>query len=579
MSSLHAPSWTGCLALSFVLGLSLASPASCAVTGLVANAADPPAQELLLKDPAAQRKIEEALPTRAFVPPRQPRRLLIFDRNVNYGGHGSIPHANYALVRLGEVTGAFAAVVSRDPAVFAPESLKHFDAVFFNNNVGNLFTDPALRQSLVDFVYGGGGLLGVHGTSVAFTQWPGAKEDWPEFGLMLGARGANHRDSDEYVIIKLDDPTHPLNQPFAGKSFDYRDEFFRVHEPYSRHRVRVLLSIDIDQTDLNQGAARGAAVRADNDYALAWIRNYGRGRVFYCTIAHNPYVFWDPTMLRFYLAAVQFALGDLPAPTTPSAKLTPAIRAQEQLGWRLGLTIPDPPRGTLFEVIDQAASLGLLCLSGASFQPVSTAIPKPLDPSLTDDERQAVRLKLDQAGVRLLAYAVPNMPSDPSAVRNLFEFGRKMGIEIFISTAPISSLDAIDNLCGEYQIRLALRNAASETAPKDWTPTEVLKICQGRSNQIGAWASLSAWLQSGIDPVKAVQTLQRRLLCFQIHEPQARKIDAEPTQRALEEIQRLGFTPALFGIGFALSPEAAPGATQAIAVFNQVSLQLTAELK
>ena len=140
--------------------------------------------------------------------------------------------------------------------------------------------------------------MGVHGTSVAFTRWPGAHEDWPEFGLMLGARGANHRESTERVIVKLDDPHHPVNQPFGGKDFEYRDEFFRVHGPYSRHRVRVLFSIDTDKTRF-QGQPRGNCLREDNDYALAWVRQYGRGRVFYCTIAHNPYVFWDPKMLRF----------------------------------------------------------------------------------------------------------------------------------------------------------------------------------------------------------------------------------------------------------------------------------------
>jgi hypothetical protein len=40
--------------------------------------------------------------------------------------------------------------------------------------------------------------------------------------------------------------------------------------------------------------------------------------VFYSTIGHNPYVFWDKPMLEFYQAAIQFALGDLPAPTAPS---------------------------------------------------------------------------------------------------------------------------------------------------------------------------------------------------------------------------------------------------------------------
>jgi type 1 glutamine amidotransferase len=159
--------------------------------------------------------------------------------------------------------------------------------------------------------------MGVHGATVAFTQWPGGIEDWPEFGRMLGGRGARHRASDEHVFIKLDDPDHPLNAPFEREGFEYRDEFFRVGDPYSRDSVRVLFSIDVEKTE-RAGASLRNAERADDDYALAWVRSYGRGRVFYCTIAHNPQVFWDPTMLRFYLGAAQFVLGDLDAPTEPS---------------------------------------------------------------------------------------------------------------------------------------------------------------------------------------------------------------------------------------------------------------------
>ncbi|MBM4081693.1 MAG: ThuA domain-containing protein, partial [Planctomycetes bacterium] len=306
--------------------------------------------------PEDRQRIEAAIPAKALVSPQKPRKLLIFDLNVGYGGHGSIPAANLAFTLMGQRTGAFEAVVSRDPSVFKPESLRQFDAVFLNNTVGNLFEDAALRQSLIEFVYGGGGLMGVHGTSVAFTRWPGAHEDWPEFGLMLGARGASHLDANEQVFIKLDDPDHPVNQPFGGKGFEYRDEFFRFHGPYSRQRVRVLLSMDMEKTPLPPGTK---PFRADNDYALAWVRHYGRGRVFYCTIAHNPRVFWDAKMLEFYLAAAQFALGDLPAPTVPSAKLTPALRAQEKLGWRLGIEAYTFHKFTFFEAIEKTAQLGL----------------------------------------------------------------------------------------------------------------------------------------------------------------------------------------------------------------------------
>jgi hypothetical protein len=403
-----------------------------------------------------RKRIETALPARAFVTPRKPRKLLIFDLNVGYGGHSSIRTANLAFTMMGAKTGAFETVISRDPAVFRPESLRQFDAVFFNNTVGNCFEDPALRQSLLEFVYGGGGLMGVHGTSVAFTKWPGAIEDWPEFGIMLGARGANHRANDEQVFIKLDDPTHPVNQVFGGQGFDYRDEFFRVHEPYSRHRVRVLLSIDTEKTDLKQGPAYGKLERADNDYALAWVRQYGRGRVFYCGFAHHPSVFWDPKMLPFYLAAAQFALGDLPAPTTPSAKLTPAIRAQEQLGWRLGLVPPSAGQLTLFETIDRAAELGLLYIGACNRQAVSGAIAKSFGEQLNEEEMRRIRLKLDAAGVRLLTYRVEGVPSDEADCRRVFQFARKMGIEAVTIEPAAEASDVVKKLCAECGISHAV---------------------------------------------------------------------------------------------------------------------------
>jgi type 1 glutamine amidotransferase len=408
-------------------------------------------------DSEEAKRIEAALPARAFVTPRKPRRLLIFDLNVGYGGHSSIRTANLAFTMMGAKTGAFETVISRDPAVFGPESLRQFDAVFFNNTVGNCFEDPALRQSLLDFLYGGGGLMGVHGTSVAFTRWPGAIEDWPEFGLLLGARGANHRANDEHVFIKLDDPTHPVNQVFGGRGFDYRDEFFRVHEPYSRQRVRVLLSIDTEKTDLNQGPAYGKLERADNDYALAWVRQYGRGRVFYCGFAHHPSVFWDPKMLPFYLAAAQFILGDLPAPTTPSARLTPTIRAQEQLGWRLGLVPPAGGELTLFETIDQAAELGLLYVGTCDRQVVSSDIAGTFGEQLSDDQRKRIRLKLDAAGVRLLTYHVAGLPGDEAGRRCVLRFARRMGIEAVTLEPRTDASDTVKELCEEYSIAYAVR--------------------------------------------------------------------------------------------------------------------------
>jgi type 1 glutamine amidotransferase/sugar phosphate isomerase/epimerase len=530
-----------------------------------------------------QQRIEAAIPAKAFVQPRKPRRLLIFDLNVGYGGHSSIPTANLAFTRMGEKTGAFETVVSKDPSVFEPESLKKFDAVFLNNTVGNLFQDPRLRQSLVEFVYGGGGLLGVHGTSVAFTYWPGATEDWPEFGIMLGARGANHKANNEHVFIKLDDPTHPVTVPFGG-DFDYRDEFFRVHEPYSRNRVRVLLSIDTAKTDMQQKPSYGKVERADNDYALAWVRNYGRGRVFYCGFAHHPSVFWDPKMLQFYLAATQFALGDLPAPTVPSAKLTPAIRAWEKLGWRLGIEAYTFQKYTLFEAIERTAQLGLPYMGGLSFQKVSKDIPKNFDSQLTDDELKQVRLKLDSAGVRLLTYYIHNIPGDQAGCREVFEFGRKIGIETFMSEPLPEALDTIEKFCDEYDINVALHNHDRKASPLYWQPEGILKVCQGRSKRIGACGDLGYWMRSGIDPIEAVNVLKDRLITVQMHDlhelsPEGHDVPwgtgVGKSQKFIEQIRQLGVKPTMFGLEYSYNwLESMPEVARCIDFFNKVSLEL-----
>jgi len=531
-----------------------------------------------------RQRVEAAIPARAPAKPHKPRRLLIFDLNVGYGGHRSIPTANLAFTLMGQRTDAFETVISKDPAVFKPESLKRFDAVFLNNTVGNLFTDPALRQSLIEFVYGGGGLMGVHGTTVAFTRWPGAHEDWPEFGFMLGARGANHRNNDEHVIIKLDDPDHPVNAPFGGKSYEYRDEFFRVHGPYSRNRVRVIQSFDTEKTDMNQGPARGNLIRADNDYAVAWVRNYGRGRIFYCTIAHNPYVFCDPKMLEFYLAATQFALGDLPGPTIPSAKLTPAIRAQEKLAWRLGIEAYTFHKYTLFEAIERTAQLGLPFMGGLSFQKVSKEIPKNFDLKLTDDELRQIRLKLDAAGVRMLTYYYHNIPGDEAGCRKIFEFGRKIGIETFMSEPAPEALDTIEKFCDEYDINVALHNHARKASPQYWHPGGILKACRGRSKRIGACGDLGYWMRSGIDPIEAVNMLKDRLITVQMHDlhelsPEGHDVPwgtgAGKTERFIKEIHRLGIKPTMFGLEYSYNWfESMPEIAKCVEFFNRISMQL-----
>jgi type 1 glutamine amidotransferase len=270
--------------------------------------------------PEDREKITAATPQKAAATPKASRRLLVYDANIGYGGtsggHRSIPAANMAIELFAKATGAYEVVFSNDLENFKYDRLRQFDAVFLNNTVGQIFVDPEIRAGLSRFVREGGGLAGYHGTSHA-------SMDWAEFGEMLGAVEGSHREATEMATVKIDDPASTLVAAFGGKSFVHQDEFYRfVEPPLSRDKVHVLMSIDIDKTDLNQGRGCGRpCVRADADYALSWIHNYGKGRVFFTALGHTPAFFASANLSDFFFRGIQFVLGDLEADTTPSAKV------------------------------------------------------------------------------------------------------------------------------------------------------------------------------------------------------------------------------------------------------------------
>ena len=270
--------------------------------------------------------IERAIPQKAPAAPKRPRKLLVVTLNVRDGkvssrGHSAITYANLAFELMGKKTGAFEAVFNNDTSVFRPENLKAFDAICFNNTVGVLTEDAALRQSLLDFVAGGKGFMGIHAAAATFCQYP-VYDQFPAFGQMLGGyeNGGHPWRQDETITLKVDDPKSPINAAFGGRDFEIKDEVFQFKDHYSRERLHVLLSIDTDRTDMNPARHFLPDRFADKDFAMSWIRRHGQGRVFYSSLGHNPDLFWDARVLQHFLAGIQYALGDLAADDTPSGK-------------------------------------------------------------------------------------------------------------------------------------------------------------------------------------------------------------------------------------------------------------------
>jgi type 1 glutamine amidotransferase/sugar phosphate isomerase/epimerase len=261
-----------------------------------------------------KQKVEAAVPAKALVAPKKPRKMLVIDMQAAYGGHRSLPYANVAIRSMAEKTGAFEPVFNNDFANLRWEKLRQYDALYLNNTVGPIFNSQEVRESILRFVREGGGLGGHHGTGRASL-------DWPEFAEMLGAYSGPHTVSDEHVTLKVEDPASPLNAGFHSLTFPWIGEFFRYPSPpYSREKLHVLLTIDSSKTDMSRYTCAGCT-RPDGDYAVSWIRTYGKGRVFYSDLGHNPTDFESAPVVQHFLAGIQYILGDLDADATPSAKL------------------------------------------------------------------------------------------------------------------------------------------------------------------------------------------------------------------------------------------------------------------
>lgn len=250
-------------------------------------------------------KMEAAMPAKAVATPKKPRKLLVFNLCKGYK-HSSIPYWDKTLEIMGKKTGAFEVVVSGDMAMFKAENLNKFDAICLNNTTRLKFDEP-LRKSLMNFIKGGKGIIGIHAATDNFY-------DWPEAAEMMGGQFCGHPwGSGGTWSVKIDDSAHPLMAAFKGKGFKINDEIYRTKPPlYSRANQRVLMSLDM--SDETTGKKAGPD---DTDIGISWVKSYGKGRLFYCSLGHNNHITWNPAVLQHYLAGIQFALGDFPVDTKP----------------------------------------------------------------------------------------------------------------------------------------------------------------------------------------------------------------------------------------------------------------------
>ena len=244
-------------------------------------------------------------------------RVLYVTQSAGFA-HPVLPLSEQVLPAIGREHDAFEVDVTRDASILTADVLARYDAVVFYTT-GELPLDAGQKAAFLDFVRGGGGFAGIHSATDTFYEWPA-------YGALVGGYFDNHPWRQE-VEIRVEDQDHAATR-HLGASFRISDEIYQFRD-WERSRVDVLLSLDTASVDAQKPGVR----RTDGDFALAWTRNYGDGRMFYTALGHEDAVWRDERFQRLVVNGIVWAMGD-PGGRTAQDAWRPLFDGTTTAAWR-----------------------------------------------------------------------------------------------------------------------------------------------------------------------------------------------------------------------------------------------------
>jgi uncharacterized protein len=160
-----------------------------------------------------------------------------------------------------------------------PTNLAKYDAliIYANHEV----ISPAQEAALKSFVEEGKGLVPLHSASGCFLN-----SEW--YIKTIGGQFASHKTGDFKTTIVR--PEHPVMKGMA--------DFTTWDETY------ILKNINPDMTVLTERVEDG------NHYPYTWVRNEGKGRVFYTAYGHEDRTWSNIGFLNLVRNGVLWAMGD-----------------------------------------------------------------------------------------------------------------------------------------------------------------------------------------------------------------------------------------------------------------------------
>lgn len=192
-------------------------------------------------------------------------KRIVIVTGIDYPGHHWQQTAP-ALADVLEADERLDVTVVKDPGFLASPELRHYDAAVLHFMDWES-PDPggAARGGLQRFVRSGKGLTIVHFGCGAFQEW----DEFVQIAGRIWDPELRAHDPHGTFTVAITDTKHPITRDMT--SFVTTDELYTCLAGETPIHVLATARSNVD----------------DLDYPIAFVLNYGKGRVFHCVLGHD----------------------------------------------------------------------------------------------------------------------------------------------------------------------------------------------------------------------------------------------------------------------------------------------------
>jgi sugar phosphate isomerase/epimerase len=140
---------------------------------------------------------------------------------------------------------------------------------------------------------------------------------------------------------------------------------------------------------------------------------------------------------------------------------------------------------------------------------------------------RAARAKTEAAGLTIMGGGTIGMKNDEAQVRRDFEYAKLAGMPLIVAAPTPDSLDVVERLAKEFDIRVAIHNHGPEDKYFP-SPYDVYKAVKGRDKHMGLCVDVGHTVRAGADPTRAVMELRDRV--YDLHVKDLRDLKDRSSQ-------------------------------------------------